>query len=486
MPRSKLFLTFDDSPDRACPEILDVLKAAKAKATFFLRAGRMVAKDLNYYTMLKRMVDEGHALGVKLEEARTLRDLNGSLERNLKAFQELFKKNGSTFPGFKLARLAWSNLKAEGYREQLKQLGLSLVRWDVELAPNDRINHVKYPNWQGVAGLYSDSQLPPRDAHLLLLYSPHWGEKRELLATLLSRLRNGFELLPLRELTEHQQRTRALPPPVRQDTRPTFYLTFDDGPYKYTRKDKSRPGGTEVALDVLKELGVKATFFLCSRSNGISQEPQYRLVKRMLDEGHALGNHGDDHLPMHREGYLGIVEKRGKGKAMSSEELKNFKDAGDYDERSGTVTNIKAHVVEDFVDNEDYFKELFQSKGKPWPGFIGSRLPGDGRSQKEIVRAVVERTKTPHFGWHVEFAPNDLMPHVNIRDWAKVSGVAATVERQLQDQDILLLHDKHWQDRREQLRSLILSLKEAGGLRTLGELPDRMSTGFLTEFVAWR
>lgn len=53
-------LTFDDGPDaRATPALLDVLKRYGAKATFFVMGSRIEANA----PLLKRMVDDGHAIG---------------------------------------------------------------------------------------------------------------------------------------------------------------------------------------------------------------------------------------------------------------------------------------------------------------------------------------------------------------------------------------------------------------------------------------
>ena len=59
----------------------------------------------------------------------------------------------------------------------------------------------------------------------------------------------------------------------------TIYLTFDDGPNN---------GTTNVILDVLKEEGVKATFFVTC--NGPDN-----LIKRMYDEGHTVALHTATH-----------------------------------------------------------------------------------------------------------------------------------------------------------------------------------------------
>ena len=59
----------------------------------------------------------------------------------------------------------------------------------------------------------------------------------------------------------------------------TIYLTFDDGP---------KEGTTNVILDILKEEGVEATFFVTNSG------PDY-LIKRMYDEGHTVGLHTASH-----------------------------------------------------------------------------------------------------------------------------------------------------------------------------------------------
>lgn len=59
------------------------------------------------------------------------------------------------------------------------------------------------------------------------------------------------------------------------------YLTFDDGPSRHTPE----------VLDILKEEGIPATFFVLGQS-ALAQED---MIRRIVDEGHALGNHTYDH-----------------------------------------------------------------------------------------------------------------------------------------------------------------------------------------------
>lgn len=64
-----------------------------------------------------------------------------------------------------------------------------------------------------------------------------------------------------------------------------IYLTFDQG---------YENGYTAAILDTLKEKGVKATFFVVGDYAKRNEE----LVKRMIDEGHTVGNHTMSHYSM--------------------------------------------------------------------------------------------------------------------------------------------------------------------------------------------
>jgi peptidoglycan/xylan/chitin deacetylase (PgdA/CDA1 family) len=62
-----------------------------------------------------------------------------------------------------------------------------------------------------------------------------------------------------------------------------LYLTFDDGPH---------PEATPFVLGELKKFDALATFF-CIGKNVLAYPDIY---KRILDEGHAVGNHTQNHL----------------------------------------------------------------------------------------------------------------------------------------------------------------------------------------------
>src|SRR5690606_188362 len=76
LPRGVAYLTFDDGPSEWTHDFLDVLRARGVKATFFVTAKQLKGEEgLNatyvdedgtvivYRDVLKRVVDEGHALG---------------------------------------------------------------------------------------------------------------------------------------------------------------------------------------------------------------------------------------------------------------------------------------------------------------------------------------------------------------------------------------------------------------------------------------
>ena len=62
-----------------------------------------------------------------------------------------------------------------------------------------------------------------------------------------------------------------------------IYLSFDDGPH---------PGATPFVLDELKKQNAKATFFCIGKN--VAEHPY--VYKRILEEGHRVGNHTHNHL----------------------------------------------------------------------------------------------------------------------------------------------------------------------------------------------
>lgn len=74
-----------------------------------------------------------------------------------------------------------------------------------------------------------------------------------------------------------------------------LYLTFDDGPY---------PEATSFVLDELKKYNAKATFF-CIGKNVANHTELYR---RIIDEGHQVGNHTFHHLNGWKTGNMSYLK----------------------------------------------------------------------------------------------------------------------------------------------------------------------------------
>jgi peptidoglycan/xylan/chitin deacetylase (PgdA/CDA1 family) len=60
-----------------------------------------------------------------------------------------------------------------------------------------------------------------------------------------------------------------------------IFLTFDDGPNEYTLK----------ILEILKNFGAKATFFVCGKN--LEKFPE--IAKKIIENGHEIGNHTYSH-----------------------------------------------------------------------------------------------------------------------------------------------------------------------------------------------
>lgn len=96
---------------------------------------------------------------------------------------------------------------------------------------------------------------------------------------ILKNINKNMEQSPKEDETE-----KALPieDAFRKDGEKTAFLTFDDGPTKNI---------TPQILDILKKYNIKATFFVI----GKLAEKNSLILKRIYDEGHAIGNHTYSH-----------------------------------------------------------------------------------------------------------------------------------------------------------------------------------------------
>ena len=73
-------------------------------------------------------------------------------------------------------------------------------------------------------------------------------------------------------------------------------LTFDDGPHKDT---------TDEFLHILREYGVRATFFLSGSQIALYPD----LLTKIYSDGHEVGNHSYNHRPLSELGFREIVKE---------------------------------------------------------------------------------------------------------------------------------------------------------------------------------
>ncbi|WP_088042744.1 delta-lactam-biosynthetic de-N-acetylase [Bacillus sp. EAC] len=115
-----------------------------------------------------------------------------------------------------------------------------------------------------------------------------------------------------------------------------IYLTFDNG---------YENGYTPKFLDVLKKHKVHATFFITGHY--IKANPE--LVKRMVDEGHIVGNHSWSHPDMTTLGDARIVQELEQVKMAYQEltgrtDMKYFRPArGVFSERTLAIVNREGY-----------------------------------------------------------------------------------------------------------------------------------------------
>ncbi len=139
-----------------------------------------------------------------------------------------------------------------------------------------------------------------------------------------------------------------------------IYLTFDDGPH---------PKHTSFVLDELKKYNAKATFFCIG--NNVRLYPD--VYRRIIDEGHSVGNHTFNHL-------------KGR-KTNDTVYINDIADAAKYIDSSlfrppfGSVTKFQAR--------------LLQTMTKPYKIIMWTVLSGDfdnNNTKESCLKNVLSKT----------------------------------------------------------------------------------------------
>ena len=319
-------LTFDDGPHGTLtPRLLDVLKEKGAKATFFV----MGVKAQMHPDILKRADAEGHEIANHAWDHPVLskisrEDVNDQLVRTSEAIQKAIGKSPSVM------RPPYGNTNNRLNDFIHKNNNLNVIIWsldtldwrrpapkDIKKVIMDRVKpgtiilcHDIHPGTiEAVPGIidglksmgYSFSTI----SQLIAKTSgnPQFGS---IAATATTSISSSTGVQAVAAVSVHNSPTSAianetklssavaLSPAVlaaQQSTYSSFKqqnsdkdvaLTFDDGPHGTL---------TPRLLDVLKEKGAKATFFVM----GVKAQMHPDILKRADAEGHEIANHAWDH-----------------------------------------------------------------------------------------------------------------------------------------------------------------------------------------------
>jgi peptidoglycan/xylan/chitin deacetylase (PgdA/CDA1 family) len=160
----------------------------------------------------------------------------------------------------------------------------------------------------------------------------------------------------------------------------TLSLTFDDGPL---------PPYTPEVLDVLKQNGVHATFFINTENNGndVPHTPANQdLIRRIVAEGHGLASHTVHHLSL---------------KTLTPAQIET------------EITGVDAVVKDIFGEKAPRLTLLRSPYGEPYQDYFNDHSDPAGAAYP-MVSSVVSKHAI-HVGWNVE-----------TDDWKCTTGDAAT------------------------------------------------------------
>lgn len=119
-------LTFDDGPSSEwTPKILDELKKAGIKATFFM-IGKHVAQ---YPQIARRVAAEGHEIGNHTYKHDTLIYYKkGELKKEIEAAEEIIKQVTGQAPRYFRPPKAWLTKRE---KKKIKEMGYEIVLWSL-------------------------------------------------------------------------------------------------------------------------------------------------------------------------------------------------------------------------------------------------------------------------------------------------------------------------------------------------------------------
>lgn len=195
----RVYLTFDDGPSIYTGQILDILNANDVKATFFV-----IGRSEEYYDYYKRIVDEGHTLGMHsyTHEYQKLYASTESFGAEVEQLQSLLKDVTGVeshifrFPGGSSNNV--SQLPIENYIAYLNEHGINYYDWNA--LSGDAVNGSLSPE-QLVNNIMKDVR-NNKDSVVLMHDLQNVHATVESLQMLIDTLKSeGYEILPIDEDT---------------------------------------------------------------------------------------------------------------------------------------------------------------------------------------------------------------------------------------------------------------------------------------------
>lgn len=189
--------------------------------------------------------------------------------------------------------------------------------------------------------------------------------------------------------SERQERNLPTHLPVSEPYygKKVIYLTFDDGP---------DAENTPIVLDILNKNNIKATFFVV----GTAIEKNPEILKRIYNEGHAIGNHSYNHI--YRELYQSVTSY--------TEQLHH------NEEIIKGVLNLRPHISRSPGGSVGHFTRAYwdalKNQGYMEVGWNISAGDASSATAEQILNNIISQTEKNDFLWsHAILLMHDARGH---------------------------------------------------------------------------
>ncbi|MCD8355649.1 MAG: polysaccharide deacetylase [Clostridia bacterium] len=217
------YLTFDDGPSSTnTPDILDTLKKAKVKATFFVVTSEI---DEETAPILQRIVDEGHTLCIHANEheySKIYASTEAYLEDFAQAYDKIYELTGYRVQGFRFPGGSNGLVNSSGCYDnivaEMTRRGFEYYDWNAYDHDSEGVN---YSVDEIVNYAVHEVSISSRNDVILLMHDTYGKEKTvEALPSISSQLKEaGNDMLPITNATRpvHFEVDDTTPPEYNED-----------------------------------------------------------------------------------------------------------------------------------------------------------------------------------------------------------------------------------------------------------------------------